>query len=204
MDVRRILNRIRETVRQSPYLVPLGAAVGNQREALAPVVAAIADPEADPDEVRRRIHQLHAAGRIDRVMMLSALGVLAASPLVRDYSEAARLAGQQELVALDAEGELRPRYLASADRHRGVLAYLLGYYEIALDWFAQALERDPSAENLGNVLAAMIRLGRIDEAWELKDRVADHYPPQVVRQLVERIAADEDLVRIRDEPEALD
>ncbi|MEO0603083.1 MAG: hypothetical protein AAF211_16710 [Myxococcota bacterium] len=202
MDVRRILNRIRETVRQSRYLVPLGAALGAQREALAPVVAAIADPDSDPDEVRMRIHQLHAAGRIDRVMMLSALGVLAASPLVKDYSEAARLAGQQELVALDAEGDLRQRYLASADRHRGVLAYLLGYYEIALDWFAQALEREPSAENLGNVLAAMIRLGQIEEATDLRDRVATIYPDDVLDALARRIEADDDLVRLRQEPDA--
>lgn len=198
MDVRRILNRIRETVRQSPYLVPLGAAAGPQRDVLAPVVRAIADPDADPDEVRQRIHQLHAAGRIDRVMMLSALGVLAASPLVRDYAEAARLAGQQELVALDAEAELRARYLASADRHRGVLAYLLGCYEVALEWFAQALARESSAENLGNVMAAMIRLGRIDEALELQQRVEHTFPREVVAGLRKRVEHDDDLVRLRE------
>lgn len=199
MDVRRILNRIRETVRQGPYLVPLGAAVGAQREALVPVVQAIADPESDPDEIRQRIHQLHAAGRIDRVMLLSALGVLAASPLVRDYSEAARLAGQQELVALDElDDGVRKRYLASADRHRGVLAYLLGHYDIALDWFAQALQREPTAENIGNVLSAMIRLGRIEEAIDVRTRVAQTYPTAVIEALDSRIAADDDLVRLRE------
>lgn len=198
MDVRRILSRIRETVRQSPYLVPLGAAAGAQRDVLAPVVRAIADADSDPDEVRRRIHQLHAAGRIDRVMMLSALGVLAASPLVRDYAEAARLAGQQELVALDFAGQVRNRYLASADRHRGVLAYLLGHYGVALEWFAQALAREPDAENLGNVLAAMIRLGRIDEAIDLRERVGRTYPLEVVRALDARVAEDDDLVRLRE------
>jgi len=198
VDVRRILNRIRETVRQGPYLVPLGAAVGAQREVLKPVVRAISDPASDPDEIRQRIHQLHAAGRIDRVMMLSSLGVLAASPLVRDYAEAARLAGQQELVALDVEGELRVRYLASADRHRGVLAYLLGYYGIALDWFAQALAREPTAENIGNVMAAMIRLGRVDEAIELRERVARTFPSEVVQALEGRVAEDDDLVRLRE------
>lgn len=198
MDVRRILNRIRETVRQSPYLVPLSAAEGPQGAVLAPVVAAIANPESDPDEIRKRIHQLHAAGRIDRVMMLSALGVLAASPLVRDYTEAARLAGQQELVALDAAGELRARYLASADRHRGVLAYLLGHYETALDWFAQALQREPTAENLGNVLSAMIRLGRVEEAIDLRDRVVRTFPAEACEALERRIADDDDLIRLRE------
>ncbi|MEN0067486.1 MAG: hypothetical protein AAGA48_35470 [Myxococcota bacterium] len=198
MDVRRILNRIRETVRQSPYLVPLSAAEGPQAAVLEPIVRAIEDPDSDPDELRQRIHQLHAAGRIDRVMMLSALGVLAASPLVRDYPEAARLAGQQELVALDAEGDLRRRYLASADRHRGVLAYLLGHYETALDWFAQALQREATAENIGNVLSTMIRLGRIEEAIEVRAGVTKTFPPEVLAQLERRVAADDDLVRLRE------
>lgn len=197
MDYRRVLDQIRSTVRQGSYLVPPSAASGPQKEALAGIASAIADPNSDPEVLRRKIHQLHAAGRIDRVMMLSSLGVLAASPGVRDYAEAARLAGQQELAALEQGGPRRDTYLASADRHRGVLAYLLGQYEVALDWFGRALGRERSSENLGNVLAALVRLGDIEAAAELRDGVSNHFPREVAEQLVHRIANDEDLIRLR-------
>ncbi len=197
MDYRRILDRIRSTVRQGSYLVPAASVPESQRAVLEDVARDIADPESDPELLRRRIHQLHAAGRIDRAMLLSALGVLAASPSVRDYAEAARLAGQQELTALEEDGPHRAAYLASADRHRGVLAYLLGAYEVALDWFARALERERTAENVGNVLSAMIRLGELDEARQLVDRVQEHFPAEVATQLTARIEEDEDLARLR-------
>src|SRR5687768_7321 len=122
MDYRSIIGRIRAAVRRGSYLVPTGGVPPAMRPALAEIGAAIAAPDADPEEVRRRIHQLHGAGRIDRVMALSALGVLAASPHVQDYAEASRLAGQQELAALDEGGPWRDTRLASADRHRGVVA----------------------------------------------------------------------------------
>ena len=197
MDYRRILDRIRTTVRSASYLVPPSSVPESQRDALAGVAESIAGGEADPEQIRRRIHQLHAAGRIDRVMMLSALGVLAASPHVRDYSEAARLAGQQEFAALDLGGPSQQAYLASADRHRGVLAYLLGQYEVALDWFTRALERERTAENLGNVLSALIRLGEMSEADDLLDRVRTHFPENVRDSLEVRIQVDEDLARLR-------
>ena len=197
MDYRRILDRIRTTVRRGSYLVPSSTVPSDQRNVLSEVAEAIADPESDPELLRRRIHQLHAAGRIDRVMLLSALGVLAASPSVRDYAEAARLAGQQEMTALDEGGPHQAAYLASADRHRGVLAYLLGRYEVALDWFARALDREPTAENLGNVLSAMIRLGELDDARALMATVDASFSASVGAELRRRIEQDEDLVRLR-------
>ncbi|MEQ1505122.1 MAG: hypothetical protein ABMB14_23005, partial [Myxococcota bacterium] len=90
MDYQSILLRIRAAVRRGSYLVPTGGVPPAQRTALREIAEAIANPDGDPDAIRTRIHQLEAAGRIDRVMKLSALGVLAASPLVRDYVEAAR------------------------------------------------------------------------------------------------------------------
>ncbi len=197
MDYRRILGRIRSTVRRGSYLVPAATVPAAQREALADVAAAIAEGVEDPEVLRRRIHQLHASGRIDRVMKLSALGVLAASPQVADYAEAARLAGQQELVALDEGGPHRDAYLASADRHRGVLAYLTGQYGVALEWFTRALERERTAENLGNVLSALIRLGEHDEAHELRERVSRWFPDEIREELEARIETDEDLARLR-------
>lgn len=197
MDYRHILGRIRSTVRRGTYLVPSATVPPAQREALAEVAAGIASGDVDPELLHRRIQQLHAAGRIDRVMKLSALGALAASPQVADYAEAARLAGQQELVALDEGGPHRDTYLASADRHRGVLAYLLGQYGVALEWFTRALERERTAENLGNVLSTLLRLGEHDEAEALLERVRTWFPHEIRDELEQRIGTDDDLARLR-------
>jgi hypothetical protein len=197
LDYQHILLRIRAAVASSTYLVPAGGAPPGQREVLREIGAAIEAADADPEVIRRRIHQLHAAGRIDHVMKLSALGVLSASPLVRDLAEAARLAGQQEFAALDEGGPYRDLYLASADRHRGVIAFLRGYDAVALDWFTRALERERSAENVGNVLAALVRLGELDEARDLVARMYRALPEPMRNELARRIDTDDDLVRLR-------
>lgn len=197
MDYESILGRIRAAVRRGTYLVPSDHVPPAQRPALREIASLIAATDADPEAIRRRIHQLHGAGRIDRVMQLSALGVLAASPHVRDYAEAARLAGQQELAALDEGGPHRDAWLASAHRHRGVVAWSVGQYEVALDWFTRALERERSAENVGNVLAALVRLGEVDEARDLVARMREALPEGSRAELEARIATDEDLLRLR-------
>lgn len=199
MDYRSILGRIRAVVRRGSYLVPTGHVPPTMRPALAEIGRAISATDVDPESVRTRIHQLQAAGRIDRVMALSALGVLAASPHVRDYAEASRLASQQELVALDEGGPWLSARLASADRHRGVLAWLLGHDTVALDWFTRALERERSAENVGNVLAVLLRLGELEEARDLAERMDRALPEPMRAELEERIANDDDLARLRPE-----
>lgn len=196
MDYHHILDRIRAAVASSTYLVPTGGAPPDQREVLRDLAAGIEAADADPERIRRRIHQLHAAGRIDRVMKLSALGVLAASPLVRDLTEAARLASQQEFAALDEGGPWLDLYLASAHRHRGVIAFLRGHYGMALEWFTRALERERSAENVGNVLAVLIRLGEGEEAAGLYARMCASLPDHGA-ELRRRVDSDEDLVRLR-------
>lgn len=197
MDYRSTLGRIRAAVRRGSYLVPSEGVPLEQREVMADIAREIASPACDPDAVRQRIQQLHAAGRIDRVMKLSALGVLAASPHVGDYEEASRLAGQQELVALEEGGPHTDLYVASAHRHRGVVAYLLGHYEVALDWFTRALERERSAENLGNVLGALVRLGEHEEARALLDQVRAGFPPPIREAIDLRVVQDEDLSPLR-------
>lgn len=198
MDYRSTLGRIRAAVRRGSYLVSNEGVPPEQREALAEIAREIASSACDPDAVRQRIQQLHAAGRIDRVLKLSALGVLAASPHVADYEEASRLAGQQELVALEEGGPHADLYVASAHRHRGVVAYLLGHYEVALDWFTRALERERSAENLGNVLGALVRLGDHGEARAMLEQVRAMFPAEVRRAVDTRIVEDEDLSPLRD------
>lgn len=191
-----ILERIRSTLASASYLVPGGSALGQQRDLMEEVGAAI-EQAGDPEQIRRRIHQLHGAGRIDRVMMLSALGVLAASPAVRDWEEAARLASQQEFAALELGGPHRERYLASAYRHRGVITFLRGWYATALDWFTRALERETSAENVGNVLATLIRLGEHEEAVRLLAAARITLGPEQAAALDARLDDDDDLARLR-------
>lgn len=191
-----ILDRIRSTLASASYLVPPGSAPSEQREVMRQIGVAI-EAGGDPELLRRKIHQLHAAGRIDRVMLLSALGVLAASPSVRDWEEAARLASQQEFAALEVEGPNRERYLASAYRHRGVITFLRGYYSAALDWFTRAFEREQTAENLGNILATLIRLGEVDEALTVRQAAVARLGVAGAAELEALIAADEDLARLR-------
>ena len=89
--------------------------------------------------------------------------------------------------------------LASGERHRGVLAFVQERYEVALDYFSRAFERQRSAGNLSNVLATLIRLGDISEARDLLSQVRGALPQPLVRDLERIIAADPDLALLRTE-----
>ncbi|MFT5457838.1 MAG: hypothetical protein ACI9K2_004341, partial [Myxococcota bacterium] len=157
MAYQDILSRIRTAVGEdASYLVPTEHLALSERAGLAAVVARL-EAEGAP-AARSHVDALLTSGRIDAVLRLSALGVIAAHPTVRDYAEASRLASEQEFAALDCAGPRRDGYLASAHRHRGVIAFLMGRHEVALEWFALALALEHSAENLGNVMAALLRV----------------------------------------------
>jgi hypothetical protein len=141
----------------------------------------------------------NAAGRIDRVMMLSALHVIACHPSVADWEEAARLVGEQELAALELGGPNLEANLASVDRHRGVLAFLRKHYAVALDYFARALERQRSAENFTNVLCTLIRLGEEDEARTLLRQARRAFPPHLAAEIDRNVESDPDLSLLRTE-----
>ena len=143
--------------------------------------------------MRALAHRLHDEGAIDRVMLLSTLHVIAASPAVRDFEEAARLVGEQEFAALELGGPHLQANLASVDRHRGVLAFVRGHHEVALDYFTRALERQRSAENLSNVLCALLALGEESEARSLLTRIRQTLPGTLLSELEASIAADPDL-----------
>lgn len=198
MDYQAILDRILLTVDQDAYLTPVSHLAPDQREAMSLVSQSIQSRSFDPEAVKALAHRLHAEGRIDRVMLLSALHVVAAHPSVADYAEAARLAGEQELAALELGGPNLASNLASADRHRGVVAFLRGHAVVALDYFSRALERERTAENLGNVLCALLKLGEEDDARGLLSQIRSAYPTRVVAELYQRIEADPDLALIRD------
>ena len=89
--------------------------------------------------------------------------------------------------------------LASVDRHRGVLAFLRGHYEVALDYFSRTLERQRSAENLQNILCTLLKLDEEDEAAALLAQIRRSFPSELVDAIDRSIETDPDLALLRSE-----
>lgn len=198
-DARALLDDILDAVDSEAYLTPSETVDPAQRAATQRIASAMAALDFDEDDVRDLIEGCAEAGLLDPVLRLSALHVLACHPKVQDWQAAARIAGEQEFVSLELGGPNLQRNLASVDRHRGVLAFLRAHYESALEHFTRALEREHTAENLGNVLCAWLRLGEIEEARELLARVRASFPEPIVRNLNLAIERDPDLAILREE-----
>ncbi len=199
MDYQAIFARIRQTVDTKAYFTSASAVSGSQRDAIGDIRARIQSADFSAASVRAYIAEAEASGRINRVMALSALHVVACHPAVQDWEEAARLVGEQEFAALELGGPLLQDNLASVDRHRGVLAFLRGHYEVALDYFARALERQRSADNLQNILCTLIRLGDEDDARDLVARIRRTLPAELVGVVEHAIQNDPDLALLREE-----
>jgi tetratricopeptide (TPR) repeat protein len=199
MQYREILDRILNAVDQDAYLTPTHRIGGDEGQALAVFRQAMAMPEWEPEAVRGLLQRMHDEGRLRRVTYLSALHIVAAHPKVGNWVEAARLTGEQELAALDEGGPDLNANLASVDRHRGVIAFMKQHYELALDYFARALERERTAENLGNILCTLVRLHEIDEAASLLAQIQTSYPGPLVDELTDIIERDPDLALLRAE-----
>jgi tetratricopeptide (TPR) repeat protein len=197
MNVEALYARISQVVDQRSYLTPVDSVPPRQREAMAELRERFEAVNYDPVVCRGLVQRYLEQGRIDRVMQLSALNVVAASPQVRDYAEAARLAGEQEWVSMEVRGPHFRANLASADRHRGVIAFLQGHHEVALDYFTRALERQRTAENLGNVLCSLLSLGDREEAESILRQVRQSLSRSVVSELEQRIDQDPDLAGLR-------
>ncbi len=197
IDYQALLDRILDAVDQQAYFTPTAHLDGGSGQVLPGFQAALKQPGFDPDEVRAYVHAEFHSGRIDRVVLLSALHAVACHPAVAEWEEAARLAGEQELAALELGGPRLQLNLASVDRHRGVLAFLRGHFEVALDYFARAFERERSAENLTNILCTMLRLGEESEAWDLLREVRRAFPPELVAEINRSIEQDPDLALLR-------
>lgn len=197
IDYSTLLDRILDAVDQRAYFTPTSHLDGGKCTILPAFEQALASPDFDPDEVRAYVHREHQAGRIDRVVFLSAMHAIACHPRVAEWEEAARLVGEQELAALELGGPRLQQNLASVDRHRGVLAFLRGHFEVALDYFARAFERERSAENLTNILCTMLRLGEEDEAWDLLREVRRVFPAPLVAEIDRSIQQDPDLALLR-------
>lgn len=199
MDFQQLFSRILDSVDTEAYFHPTSTVSESQRAAVAAIQEATRDASVTPDAVRSLIDRLHDRGHIDAVVRLSALHVLACHPRVADYEEAARLVGEQEFVALQLGGTNLQRNLASVDRHRGVLAFIQGHHEVALDYFARALERERTAENVGNVLCTLCAMGELEEAESLLAQVRSHFPQALVEELDDSIQRDPDLAPLRTE-----
>ncbi len=199
MDYQALFARILKSVDTAAYQTPVTQVEGPQREVLAEVQALLQGPEFDAEQARAHVRKLHAEGRLDRVKVLSALHVIACHPSVADWPEAARLVGEQEYAALELGGPHLEGNLASVERHRGVLAFLRGHHAVALEYFTRSLERERSAENLGNVLATLLRLGDETEARDLLQQVRRGFPAGLVSELERSILRDPDLALLRSE-----
>jgi len=199
MDFQQLFSRILQTVDEEAYFTPVDHVDGSQRAAAEAFQSSISQPDFDPDVVRSLVDKLADRGHFDPVMRLSALHVIACHPKVRDFDEAARLCGEQEFAALEQGGPSLQANLASVDRHRGVLAFVRGHHEVALDYFARALERQRTAENVGNVLCTLCAMAEHDEARSLLEQVRAAFPKALVDKLNDSIARDPDLASLRSE-----
>ena len=202
MDYNALFERILGQVDQAAYMPLADAVEPHQRDAMGEIERQIRDPAVSAQTTERLIHHLHDSGRIDRVNMSSALHVLAASPKVGDFDLAARHVAEQEMAALALGGPRLEYNLASVDRHRGVLAFLQGRFAVALDYFSRAFERQHTAGNVSNVLAALIRLGDVDEARALLAQMRSAFADEFVDALNVMIAQDPDLAMLRAEEDA--
>jgi len=202
VNYQSILDRIRSAVSGSAYLVPTGHLDPEHRHLLRGLASSLEDPDFDAPAARDQVEAWYQEGRIDRPLKYSALGVIAASPGVDDLRGATELASLQELAALDLGGAALDARLASVERHRGVIAFRMGRFEIALESFVRAMERERTAENLGNVLSTLIRLGESSEARALLGRIRRAFPAEIRDGVEAVIRRDDDLRALRELPDA--
>ena len=85
------------------------------------------------------------------------------------------------------------------DRHRGVLAFQKGRFDVALEYFSRAFERQRAAGNLANLLATLLRLGDEVEARGLVGEIRASFPAALVDSLDHFIETDPDLALLRTE-----
>ena len=197
LNRRDAIARIRRAIGEPSYLVPTDGVASRYRDRLSELATWMATPDFDGEVARRRVQDWRERGLLDDEHTWSALAVIYTHPRVRNFREAARCIALQESAAMAASGEHLAAALGSVERHRGVLAWSMGHVEVALDCFVAALERERTAENLGNVMAALVRLDELEQAQELLDDARRGFPAALVEDLERRVASDEDLAPLR-------
>ncbi len=199
MDYRALVARIRDAVDAEAYFTPSAHVDPRHRAAVDEIAAAVGVPGFDPDAVRAMALQFRDEGHLDEVLYWSAMHVVSAHPSVADWKSAATAVAMQEVAALELGGPRLAEHLASVDRHRGVLAFLRGRYEVALDYFGRAFERERSSENITNILCCLLRLDDESAARGLLNRVRNGLPAAIVSGIDLSISRDPDLALLRDE-----
>lgn len=192
MSLSTILDRLRETVRPAEVCPLCVDRLPRRERALAAELLELLDRRGDA-----AARALLDARQLDPVHRLSALHLLALQRARPDLPEAARLADQQEYVALQRGGPDLAGWLASADRNRGVVALRMRQPEVALDWFTRAFERERAPEHLANVLVALIACGDIARGRELVVAGRARWPASFAAELDGAIARDADLAALR-------
>ena len=196
MNYQAVLARIMATVDDKAYQVPTAHVDNDNRHALQQIQQSLQE-KRPASQIKAQAVALYKGGQLDEVHYLSAMHVIAASPQVKDYREAARLVAEQEMAALELGGPSLNDNLASVERHRGVLAFLQGHYSTSLDYFTRALERQRTPENMGNVLCVLLRLGESDEAERLLEQLTTTLPTPFIQALWDRVNSDPDLSTLR-------
>lgn len=199
MNRANALQRITDALGRPTYLVPTTQVEGRYRAPLDTLARWMAQPDFDGELAVAMIRRWHEEGRLDEERMWSALSVVATHPKVRDYREASRCIALQENAAMNRSAEELGPSLASVERHRGVLAFSMGRPAVALECFIRALEKERSSENLGNVLAALVRTGEVAEARELLEHVRAHFEGPMVAAVEALVAVDDDLAPLRED-----
>ena len=197
MDYQALFDKVLATADAEAYLTPVDQVDERYKRALEQIQTALRAPDFDAEATRALTHQLYETGQLDDVHLCSALHVIAASPKVGNLAKAARWADKQEAAARQLGGPNLQTHLASVDRHRGVVAFQSHDYQLALDHFTKALEKQRSAENLGNILCTLLRMGDVSQAVSLYQTIQTAFASNLVQELDILVQSDPDLIALR-------
>lgn len=188
-----LIGRVKKVVESRSYLLPVERVDPAIRAQVAEIAAMLRSSDVERWQIDARIDAMRVSRELDDATAWSLRGIVAAHPRFQDHLDALRFAALQEMAALAAGGDALRARLASVDRHRGVVAFLMDQPEVALHQFTLALERERSAENLANVLCALVRLGDLESARELVADVRRAFPADVRAGVEWALANDSDL-----------
>lgn len=160
-------------------------------------IAEIADAlpgEASSTALHERVDALRAQGVFSAPRAWSVHAMIDLYPARADHAAAGQYI-QALAAALDTEedpGEVRLGREA-VQRLQGALCFLDGAVEKALAHYVSAMAWRPATTNLANVLAALVRLGRCEEARQAFQAMSRACPPEIASGLSCRIEQDPDL-----------
>lgn len=207
-DYRALMDMVLRQVRGHSHLMPVDDLAREERPIAKEVLQLLAPPHGaalagwrlDPErtaEARNRIAALRQDGRISESLAERLLCAIAGHPEVSDYDAVEAHAAKVELLAADARGDERSRRLAAAQRHRGIAACRTDRLDEGLELFQKAFALWPSAQNMSNILGALLMNDQLDEARALLRQLEGEHPEEAARLHEEHIAVDPDLIQLR-------